>query len=64
MEPIIGSAGNRAKTGDNVRKPLTLKQNIPHMFLNQLMHPSTFKNSESMKISLKSEHIMTLCDLA
>ena len=34
------------------------------MFLNQLMHPNSFKNAETLKVSLKSEHIMTLCDLA
>ena len=65
MEPIIGSNDKRAKTGmPDVRKPLTSKQDIPHMFLNQLMHPNSFKNAETLKVSLKSEHILTLCDLA
>lgn len=46
MQPIIGSVDKRNKTGFNdVRKPLTSKQDIPHMFLNQLMHPNSFKNA-------------------
>lgn len=63
MEPIIGSVEKRTKTGD-IRKPLTSKQDIPHLFLNQLMHPSSFKNAETIKVSLKAEHIVALCDLA
>ena len=64
MEPIIGSLGNRNKSNLDIKRPLTTKQDIPHLFLNQLMHPKNYLNAEAVKVNLKPEHIIMLCDFA
>lgn len=64
MDPIIGNIGNRNKTNVDIKRPLTTKQDIPHLFLNQLMNPLKFLNSEAVKINFKPENIIILCDLA
>jgi hypothetical protein len=48
----------------DIKRPLTSKQDIPHLFLNQLMHPKNYLNAEALKINLKADHIIMLCDLA
>lgn len=45
MEPIIGNMGNRNKSTLDIKRPLTSKQDIPHLFLNQLMHPKNYLNA-------------------
>ncbi len=64
MEPIIGNLGNRNKSNIDIKRPLTTKQDIPHLFLNQLMHPKTYLNADALKVNFKPEHIIMLCDLA
>jgi len=64
MEPIIGNLGNRIKSNVDIKRPLTTKQDIPHFFLNQLMHPKTYLNADALKVNFKPEHIIMLCDLA
>ena len=49
MEPIFGHMEKRTKT--DLMKPLTNKYDIPHQFLNQLMHPGSFKNADTIKFS-------------
>ena len=61
MEPVYG---NKSKTAGDIKRPLTTKQDIPHMFLNQLMHPKNYMNAEALKINLKAEHIIMLSDMA
>lgn len=53
MDPIIGNIGNRNKATVDIKRPLTSKQDIPHLFLNQLMNPQKFLNSDGVKINLK-----------
>lgn len=53
MEPIIGNLGNRNKSNLDIKRPLTTKQDIPHLFLNQLMHPKNYLNAEALKINMK-----------
>lgn len=36
MEPVYGNKSPKPQTAD-MKRPLTSKQDIPHMFLNQLM---------------------------
>jgi hypothetical protein len=45
MEPIVGNLGNRNKSNMDIKKPLTAKQDIPHLFLNMLMHPKNYLNA-------------------
>ena len=61
MEPVYG---NKSKTAGDIKRPLTTKQDIAHMFLNQLMHPKNYMNAEALKINLKAEHIIMLSDMA
>ena len=63
-EPVIGGNGNRNRVSSDIRRPLTSKQDLPHFFLNNLMHPETFKNAEALKINFRSDHIIMLCDMA
>ena len=48
MEPIIGNLGNRNKPNLDIKRPLTSKQDIPHIFLNQLMHPKNYLNADAL----------------
>lgn len=53
MEPIVGNLGNRNKPNVDIKRPLTTKQDIPHLFLNQLMHPRTYLNADALKVNFK-----------
>lgn len=61
MDPVYG---NKSKQPVEAKRALTAKQDIPHMFLNQLMHPKNYMNAEALKFNMKSEHIIMLCDMA
>ena len=61
MEAVYG---NKSKTAGDIKRPITGKQDIPHMFLNQLMHPANYMNADGLKINQKAEHIIMLCDMA
>mgnify|MGYP003692177353 CR=1 FL=1 len=47
-----------------VKKGPTSKQDIPHYFLNALLQPKNFMNSDALKFNFKPEHIIALCDIA
>jgi protein phosphatase len=64
-EPVIGGMSTKAKSpSEMIRKPLTTKQDLPHFFLNNLMHPKNYMNAEALKISFRPDHILMLCDMA
>lgn len=43
MDPVYGNKNPRPQT--EIKRPLTTKQDIPHMFLNQLMRPKNYMNA-------------------
>ena len=63
-EPVIGGVANRNRGTSDIRRPLTAKQDLPHFFLNNLMHPENYKNAEALKMNFRVDHIIMLCDMA
>jgi protein phosphatase len=46
------------------KKPLSSKHDIPHFFLNALMQPKNFVNSDALKFNFRADYVLILCDLA
>ena len=63
LDPVIGNEKNKGVPGPKT-KMLPGKLDIAVKFLDILMQPNNFMNSDAIKITFKSEDIIALCNVA
>ena len=65
LDPVIGNDKNsKIGTAGLKTKMLNSKLDIAIKFLDALMQPNNFMNSDAIKMNFKSEDIISLCNVA
>lgn len=64
LEPVIGNEKSRTSVASLKTKTLGNKMDIAYKYLDMLMQPNNFMNSEALKITFRAEEIINLCNVA